>query len=366
MARRIDAHLDANSLRDPLQSAYRPRHSKSYLKNRKQCVTIGSVRSESRQLPFGVPQGSVLGPKLYCLFSKPIGIICHRHGMIYHCYADDTQIYMIIRPLENWNNYFSRLEACLSEIGSWMTSNLLKLNQEKTELIIFSTKQHQKYLPTLQLKVGDNIIESVPCVKNLGAFFDQHLTMEKQVSSVVKSCYFQISNIGRIRRFLTKEACKTMVNAVITARLDYGNCLLYGVSKALLDRIQKVQNTAARLVTRSSKREHITPILADLHWLPVSFRPQYKILTYVYQSLHGLAPSYIKDLIMEYKPTRSLRSESTSRLVVPKIRTKTYGERRLGWAAAFLWNDLPNDIKQAQSLDIFKRQLKTHFYRIAF
>ncbi|XP_062594139.1 uncharacterized protein LOC134255636 [Saccostrea cucullata] len=135
-----------------------------------------------------------------------------------------------------------------------------------------------------------------------------------------------------------------MVNAVITARLDYGNCLLYGVSKALL-----VQNTAARLVTRSSKREHITPILADLHWLPVSFRPQYKILTYFYQSLHGLAPSYIKALIMEYKPTctRSLRSESTSRLVVPKIRTKTYGERRLGWAAAFLWNYLPNDIKQA-------------------
>ncbi|XP_062579353.1 uncharacterized protein LOC134241302 [Saccostrea cucullata] len=169
-----------------------------------------------------------------------------------------------------------------------------------------------------------------------------------------------------MRHFLTKEACKTLVNAVITARLDYGNCLLYGVSKALLDRIQKVQNTAARLVTRSSKREHITSILADLHWLPVSFRPQYKILPYVYQSLHGLAPSYIKDLIMEYKPTRSLRSESTSRLVVPKIRTKTYGERRLGCAAAFLWNDLPNDIKQAQSLDIFKRQLKTHFYRIAF
>ncbi|XP_062584098.1 uncharacterized protein LOC134245869 [Saccostrea cucullata] len=170
----------------------------------------------------------------------------------------------------------------------------------------------QKYLPTLQLKVGDNIIESVPCVKNLGAFFDQHLTMEKQVSSVVKSCYFQISNIGRIQRFLTKEACKTMVNAVITAMLDYGNCLLYGVSKALLDRIQKVQNTAARLVTRSSKREHIKPILADLHWLPVSFRPQYKILTYVYQSLHGLAPSYIKGLIMEYKPTRSLRMRSES------------------------------------------------------
>lgn len=157
-----------------------------------------------------------------------------------------------------------------------------------------------------------------------------------------------------------------MVNAVITARLDYGDCLLLKVAKHTLERIQRVKNTGARLDTRASKREHITSILADLHWLPVYFRPQFKILTYVYQPLNGLAPSYIKDLILEYKPTRSLRSESTSRLVSPKIRTKTYRERQLSWVTAHLWNALLDDIKQAQSLNIFKRHLKTHFYKIAF
>ena len=425
VACRIDSHLDANSLRDPLQSAYRSQHStetalvrvhndivtalderssavlvlldlsaafdvidheilsqrlslsygicdsslkwiQSYLRDRQQSVTIGSSTSDPRLLPFGVPQGSVLGPKLYCLFSLPIGAICLRHGMLYHCYADDTQVYMIIRPLENWDNYFVRLEACISDIGSWMTSNLLKLNQDKTELIVFTTKQNLPSVPKLQLKIGDHSIESVPCVKNLGVFFDQHLTMEKQVSGVVKSCNFQLCNIGRIRRFLTTEACKTMVNSVITSRLDYGNCVLHGVNKTTLDRLQRVQNTAARIITRTSKREHITPILAELHWLPVFYRPQFKILTYVYRSFQGTAPSYIDELLKQYSPNRPLRSQTLQRLVRPTIRTKTYGERRLAWAAASLWNNLPNDIKASKSLPVFKKRLKTYFYRLAF
>ncbi|CAC5417930.1 unnamed protein product [Mytilus coruscus] len=176
---------------------------------------------------------------------------------------------MVIKPLDNWVNYFSKLELCLSDISSWMSTNMLKLNQDKTELIIFTPKHLKASVPNLQLKVGNNVISSVSYVKNLGVYFDQHLTMERQVSSIVKSGHFHISNIGRIRSFITKTACKTLVNSLVTSRLDYGNILLIGINKTTMNRLQKVQNTAARLITRTRKHEHITPILANLHWLPV-------------------------------------------------------------------------------------------------
>lgn len=132
---------------------------------------------------------------------------------------------MKIWQLQNQNNYFSQLEACINDICSWMTSNLLKLKQDKTVLIIFTTKQHQKHLPKIQLKVGDNTIESTPCVKNLGIIFNTLLwttgILDRQVVACSDMQHWAYTALPH------KETCKTMVNAVITARLDYGNCLLY-------------------------------------------------------------------------------------------------------------------------------------------
>lgn len=425
VAKRLDNHLDANELLDPLQSAYRAQHStetaltrvqhdittaldnhssavlvlldlsaafdvidhtillkrlsfaygingatlqwiRSYLTDRYQSVVIGNSNSKKCHLTFGVPQGSVLGPKLYCLFSKPIGTICRRYGFDFHCYADDTQVYMVIKPKEDWSDHFKRLENCLSNISSWMCRNMLKLNEDKTELIIFSPKHLNCHIPDLKLKVGNSIISSVPIVKNLGVYFDSHLTNEKQVSAIIRSCHFHICNIGRIRRFITTSACKTLVNALVTSRLDYGNTLLFGINKSTLNKLQKIQNTAARLVTGTKGREHISPILADLHWLPVEFRIQFKILVYVYNAIKGDAPSYIQELIQVNIPTRPLRSSSSQRLVVPKVRTKTYGHRQFDWAASHLWNNLPDSLRQCKCLSSFKTQLKTHFYRNAF
>ena len=133
-------------------------------------------------------------------------------------------------------------------------------------------------------------------VRNLGVIFDKNLTMEKQVSSVLKSCFHQIRTIGSIRQYITTDACKTLVHSLVTSRLDYGNALLYGITTALMCRLQKVQNSAARLVTRTRKHDHITPVLFSLHWLPVEYRCQYKLLTYTYKALHGTAPEYRKNL----------------------------------------------------------------------
>ena len=113
------------------------------------------------------------------------------------------------------------------------------------------------------------------------------------------------------------DACKTLTHALITSRLDYDNALLYGLPSTLMTRLQKVQNSSARLVTRTHKREHITPVLHSLHWLPVIYRSQYKILMYTFKALQVTAPQYLEEVVLPYQPTRSLRSESGAFLAVP-------------------------------------------------
>ena len=243
---------------------------------------------------------------------------------------------------------------------------MLKLNQDKTEVIIFHPKHRVNPFADLSLTI-DNCTLTLPSqIRNLGVIQDRHLTMEAQVNSICKSCYFHLRNIGTIRRYITTDACRTIVQSTVVSRLDYANSLLYGLPQTLIGRLQRVQNAAARLITRTRKREHITPVLISLHWLPVEYRTKYKILVFTYKALDRTAPSYICDLIEQRHSTRALRSSSRSLLSVPKTNTVTYGERCFRKAAATLWNQLPEELKQAPAVDIFKKRLKTFLFRAAF
>lgn len=133
------------------------------------------------------------------MHSKPIGEICRRLNFLYHCFADDTQVYMVIRPFDKWGDISARLEACLSDISSWISINKLKLNHEKTELIVFSSHQRMDSTRSLKMKTGFDTVEAVHSVKNLGVIFDSDLTMESQINSVSRAYYYHIRNIGRIR-----------------------------------------------------------------------------------------------------------------------------------------------------------------------
>lgn len=133
-----------------------------------------------------------------------------------------------------------------------------------------------------------------------------------------------------------------------------------------LNQLQLVQNSAGRLLMRTRKRAHITPILKSLHWLPVRFRIDFKILLLLYKSLNGLTPSYLSDLLLPYEPARPLRSTGTGLLTVPRVTTKTHGESSFYFYAPGLWNKLPEDLRTAASVDIFKTKLKTHLFTQAF
>ena len=165
---------------------------------------------------------------------------------------------------------------------------------------------------------------------------------------------------------IDEGACKRLIHALVTSRLDYANALLQGLPCASTNKLQRVQNTAARMVSRSRKHEHITPVLIELHWLPVQYRVQFKILVYTYKAVHGLGPMYLNELVTLYRPSRTLRSENGMLLEVSRKRTKTFGDRRFDKSAPTLWNGLPVSLRLSKTLDIFKSNLKTHLFKHAF
>lgn len=196
---------------------------------------------------------------------------------------------------------------------------------------------------------------------------DSALKLDAQISAVVRSSFFQLRQLAKVKTVVNQHNFEILIHAFITTRLDYCNALYCGLNKTLLLRLQLVQNAAARLLTGSRKFDHITPILKSLHWLPVRFRIDFKILLLAFKCLHGLAPQYLCDLIVPYTPARSLRSADQAKLDPPKVKTKkTRGDRAFSVVAPRLWNELPLNIKQASSLPIFKSLLKTHFFSLAF
>ncbi len=149
-----------------------------------------------------------------------------------------------------------------------------------------------------------------------------------------------------------------LVHAFMTSRLDYCNALLGGCPASSINKLQVVQNAAARVLTRSRKYDHITPIL--------QYRISYKILLLTYKALNGLAPAYLTSLLSRYNPSRSLRSQNSGLLVVPRIAKSTKGGRAFSYLAPKLWNSLPDNVRGSDTLSLFKSRLKTHLFSQAF
>ena len=328
---------------------------RSYLTARSQCVSVEEALSEIVCLLFGVPQGSVLGPILFTIYTLPLSKIADRHGIQIHMYVDDTQLYVSydVTDMEQRQEVSVRLEKCISDIQSWMVTNKLQLNGSKTELVVLASSYFSKHSRDFHLKIDSDLISPSDSAKNLGVLLDQHLNMETHVANICKASYFHIRNIRSLKPILTHDALISVVHAFITSRLDYCDSFLLGLSQRLLQKLQRIQNIAAVLVTGCQKFDHITPILKELHWLPVKERIQFKTLMITYKALNGQAPEYLVELILEKVNTRTLRSSSELILTVPKYKLKTYGSNAFCVAAPTMWNNLPSHIRNSSSLTVF-------------
>ena len=336
---------------------------KSYLTERKQCVKINSSFSSELPLLFGVPQGSVLGPLLYTLYTAPLGFIIKSHNLNYHFYADDSQLYLSIKP-SNVNDLVFSLEKCILEVKDWMEKNKLKLNEEKTEVVLINPKNYDVNISSL--KIGDEDIIFNEKAKNLGVYLDKDLNMNFQITNLSKAIYLEIRKLKHISKFVSNSCLKTLAASFILSRLDYCNALYKNLNKYQIDQLQKLQNFAAKVVMSKSLYDHVTPCLIELHWLPVSFRIDYKIAVLSFKCLHNLAPTYLSDLIEEYHPSRNLRSSTQKLLKKKVVKFEKLGKKSFAYSAPQVWNSLPFYLRNETSLEVFKKKLKTFYFEMAY
>ena len=330
----------------------------SYLSNRKQIVVIDGFKSEQIPLECGVPQGSVLGPVLFVLYVYPLSKVIRSFSVSYHQYADDTQFFGT-ETTKELADVKATCVKCILGVRDWMRRNRLRLNDDKTEVMYVGNK---KFTSDTHLTIGDTSIQIVDKVRNLGTFLDSGLSMDHHIDTMIKSLYCQLKRISSIRQFLSGGATRKLVVSLLFSKLDYCNALLFGVSEHKLRRLQTVQNSAARLIFRRQRFVSATPLLRRLHWLPVHIRVKFKACVLVYRCLENTAPPYLTELLKKYSTSRALRSSSDStRLAVPRIRTNA-GARTFSHYGAYVWNTIPQSIRESKSLCVFKKSLKTFLF----
>jgi hypothetical protein len=338
---------------------------KSYLSCRSCFVKIGNSFSPSTSLVDGVPQGSVLGPLLFSLFITPLAEVIKQYGLSYHQYADDTQLYVSVNK-SNGSNISPKFSQCTSAIHEWLLHNSLTLNPEKTEAIVCGTRPTVNSVRnSVSINVAESIINPSSHVKTLGITIDSQLNFNEHVSNTCRSCYHHIRALRHLRSSLTRENANMIASAIVGSRLDYCNSLYYGMSDININKLQRVQNSLARVVVGLRRSEHITPVLADLHWLPIRARITFKIAKMVFKVRSTGRPTYLASMLQQYQPTRHLRSSGRNTLVVPST-TTSYGDRSFNHSAAVTWNSLPESVRNVDTLPTFHSRLKTFLYQQSF
>jgi hypothetical protein len=337
---------------------------KSFLIDRTQQVLYNGTLSKIGHLICGVPQGSVLGPLLFLLYTAELFKVIADSGLTAHSYADDTQVY-ISTPATDAVSATQKFASCVGNINDWMGSNRLKMNADKTQLIWIGTRQQLAKFDIASLRLLQATVPFSAAVLDLGVHIDCQLTMSSHVAALRRSCFFQLRQLRAVRQSLTIDAVKTLVQAFISSRIDYCNSLLCGITKELLLKLQAIQNSAARLITGTRKYDHITPVLRSLHWLPVDKRITFKMALLVYKSLHGLTPPYLAQDITPVSsvPGRQhLRSATNHRLTTPKTRTEL-GKRAFSVSGPTIWNSLPVHLRAPElSAGGFRNYLKTWLF----
>ena len=333
----------------------------SFLKQRTMRVKVNGEFSEVFELEFGVPQGSVLGPLLFNIYIRSIYKYIQTTGFTIKGFADDHQLFVTFSPEFQLTFLGDRIRFVMNEINNWMNCFFLKLNQDKTQVIVFGPASVRNKILINGVFVENNrtCIRFGNIVKNLGIFLDTNMSFSDQIKHVVSTSFASIKSISRIKSFLTIQEKCILLTSLVLSKLDYCNSLYYGLNHALVNRLQIVQNSAARLVFNKRKFDHSSCLLFKLHWLPVNERISYKISLIVHKALYQISPHDIQNLIT-FSSIRTFNLKGNYRS------SSAFGDRAFSVYAPQVWNQLPLHLKMETSLDIFKKKLKTFLFETFF
>jgi hypothetical protein len=342
---------------------------RSYLEGRRCTVRVRSEAACEEDLTQGVPQGSVLGPVLFILYTAYIDRLVESNGFLNFTYADDRVIVKFCRPEER-EALISDTVRLIENLSAVMAERCLKLNPSKTEFMWVASPRRQNLLDDRPICVSGVDIVPSKCVTVLGVAIDSALSMESQVARVVRSAFYYIRQIRHVSSNLPQDAIKALMSALVASRLDYCNIVYVGLPKIQLDRLQAAFNAAARVVFDERRTCHITPLLESLHWLKVDERIDFKLCLMVYKAINHLTPQCLADLCtLDTTQRRPLRSAATSVNKLTEVNRNNmsrFFERAFAVAGPVRWNKLPVEVREDQSMTSFRKKMKTALFSKSF
>ena len=322
----------------------------SYLSKRKFLVQIGQLISKTIEIDYSVPQGSILGPILFnCYASTLMEIISASKESFLSGYANDHAVIHCFSP--NNKNIRQNIASGIDKVRTWMEGNQLKMNDAKTEFIVIGTAGNLKnILETIE--IGDTIIHWTSKIKFLGVYLDKKLSLKEHVQNRARKLHYNPRLIQNIRKYINIDTMKMLLSTLVFSQLDYVNSILSMAPTTTIKPYQKIQNSAARVAYKKSKRDDVHMCLCELHWLCIKYRTTFKLLTIAYNTLHGSAPQYRKEKL-QWKQFPRLTRKSTSSSVTldtPFNMRKSLADRDFSYAAAKYWNDLLDHIRTADDI----------------
>ena len=323
---------------------------KSYLDNRMQKCFVNGSLSDSQPLICGIPQGTILGPLLFLLYINDLpNCLANAHPRMY---ADDTHLTFASNDVAHLEE---NMNDDLDKITEWLTANNLTLNSSKTEFMLIGSRQRLNTFNRLpSFTIDGNSIKQVESTKSLGVYIDENLTWNTHIRHISKKIASCIGTLKRSRSFVPFETLLCIYNTLVQPHFDYCSVVWGNCNKSLSIKLQKLQNRAARILTSSSYDANADDLFVKLGWQKLNLQRDLKTATMVYKSLNGLAPDYLKSMFTNRSAisTYSLRN-CEGKLAVPLPRTN-FLKNSFSYNGALLWNSLPINLRQAQSLASFK------------
>ena len=327
---------------------------KSYLEHRTFSVDINNHLSSPKLSKYGVPQGSLLGPLFYSLYTHDIDQIALKHDFHIQIYADDCQIY---KPfiIDNLKNVESKLQNCLNDIKTYMSQNYLMLNKDKTLVKIF---WHKKSDPNTDKFLKFDLQHNI---KVLGVNLEDCYKFNTFIQNKVKICNMHLRNLNNIRDSLDTSTRILLITQLILSTIDYCNILLIACNDKELKPLKLIMNRSIRFIFNLKFRQHVTPFYNKCHFLKIKYRILFKSCLTAHKIYHRKAPTYLEDKIQRYKPTIQSMTLRTGPGRDTFMFTTGHNEKKsLINIIKTNWNNLPLELRKYNNTSTFKEKLKTH------